>query len=722
MKLSMNKPIRRIAFLAVLSCCFRLGFGQDGWVNRNPIPTPSTLYSIALVDSQTAFFVGEKGNLWKSVDGGDNFIPIPIATENNLDYIRFFDRVNGVAAGPGALFRTSDGGMTWQSVSATMSGSLFVFISSKVGFRLLSGLGIQKTTDGGLTWTTKHKLEWYAGRIFFKKPNLGFALGQGYILRTVDEGMTWDSIPIGSPEDYLRDIHFIDDKIGFLVGSKQSPWEVGTFLKTIDGGLSWKAETIEDYNGLLGAHFFDSSTGYACGFNGTLRKTRDGGKSWISLISKETRTFSNIQFLDSTRGFVFGENELLRTRDGGSSWESLLRPTYHSVQLIDEQTGFIAGERGVILKTTDGGSDWKRMPTGTDRGLSQLHFPTRQVGYAVGRSGTVLKTDQAGEAWLPLSTGLKIDFAAVRFLNRDTGIVAAVDGTILKTENGGDKWSVVHESMPNAWLASVSMVDDEIGYAVGGSGQSPGWVWMNARDTAIILKTTDGGNHWAPLSHTIIAPGAAPYHNIHAPMTSVEFVSRDTGFAASGEYIFKTVDGGDSWRRLFASSSSEQLLSTCFLNRDTGFAIGSGNEIMKTNTGGESPASGLAWWSQNRSVTPVLYACDFYGSRTGFAVGSEGLILQFVEGGESIGIRKKNPDRNFLMSRAGNWEFRLNANTIVEARLLDLQGRRIRSFRAILPAGTHSLPWPEREIGTAGILDFKAGSDREAIKLNGPSR
>ena len=104
-----------------------------------------------------------------------------------------------------------------------------------------------------------------------------------------------------------------------------------------------------------------------------------------------------------------------------------------------------------------------------------------------------------------------------------------------------------------------------------------------------------------------------------------------------------------------------------------------------------------------------MYACDFYGSHTGFAVGSEGLNLQFVEGGEQIGIRKKGYAPNFLKLRAGKWEFRLNATTLVEARLLDLQGRRLRSYRAMLPKGTHSLPWSEREIGTAGILDFKAG-------------
>jgi hypothetical protein len=61
-----------------------------------------------------------------------------------------------------------------------------------------------------------------------------------------------------------------------------------------------------------------------------------------------------------------------------------------------EDTGYVSGEAGAILKTTDGGSSWTgREPPGVGE-LSAVCFVTAQTGYVAGSSGTIMKTMNGG--------------------------------------------------------------------------------------------------------------------------------------------------------------------------------------------------------------------------------------------------------------------------------------------------------------------------------------
>ena len=83
--------------------------------------------------------------------------------------------------------------------------------------------------------------------------------------------------------------------------------------------------------------------------------------------------------------------------------------------------------------------------------------------------------------------------ASVQLIIRDAVVIVntCFSTRIRRTVSGGVSWSTVYEdNSPDAHLNAITMLDDLNGYAIGNpvSGQ---WV---------ILKTTDGGLNWNPIS------------------------------------------------------------------------------------------------------------------------------------------------------------------------------------------------------------------------------
>jgi hypothetical protein len=91
---------------------------------------------------------------------------------------------------------------------------------------------------------------------------------------------------------YLRDIDFIDEDNGWVVGHDTHIWH------TIDGGNSWKQEyisglTLRDPPRLHAIRVMDSRTAILAGEFGVIAHTENSGKTWIaSPIKKEVTWLS----------------------------------------------------------------------------------------------------------------------------------------------------------------------------------------------------------------------------------------------------------------------------------------------------------------------------------------------------------------------------------------------------------------------------------------------
>lgn len=256
--------------------------------------------------------------------------------------------------------------------------------------------------------------------------------------------------------------------------------------------------------------FLDARRGWIVGGGhnvegGFLGSTEDGGRSWrfrsgIVRPSPRARLFhlNAVRFLDAGEGFIAADRGLiLRTVDGGESWHPVHRERragahLFDLQFVDGQHGWAAGR--FLLRTSDGGSTWHRpLPGAAGASFSSraIHFLDRRRGWAVGDFGQVLHTEDGGETWNPVGeppASGRPDLLALDFAGFEQGWIVGEGGTILHTADGGRSWSA-QSSGTAALLTGVDFVDASRGWAVGFERQE---------GTSIVLHTADGGARWRP--------------------------------------------------------------------------------------------------------------------------------------------------------------------------------------------------------------------------------
>ncbi len=137
----------------------------------------------------------------------------------------------------------------------------------------------------------------------FINETTGFAITQGYIVKTSDGGNTWTTInlPISTP---LKKIQFTDNQTGYIIGGDNT---FGVLLKTTDGGQNCIVKNLNALECPYGMYFLNNNTGFITGKN-LFIKTIDGGLTWTSIKSNAFRMFQDINFKNSTEGYVTSNN------------------------------------------------------------------------------------------------------------------------------------------------------------------------------------------------------------------------------------------------------------------------------------------------------------------------------------------------------------------------------------------------------------------------------
>ncbi len=297
------------------------------------------------------------------------------------------------------------------------------------------------------------------------------------------------------------------------------------------------------------------------------------------------------------------------------SWTQLTSgndTTLYDVCFINQDTGFVCGDNGKILKTVNGGSTWVAQNSGVSESLSSIQFINSNVGYAssgfYNSNSTLIKTIDGGSTWTntnvtPLMTG-----GGMWFLNANVGFYAYSESlygnsVIARTINGGANWDTVY--VANGWISYFDFPDSLHGFATVNNGT--------------VLKTTDGGLNWTSIDLGENIWGSGIY-----------FFNKDTGIVGgqprNGQgpaTMYKTVTNGVSWTPI---ATYDMIFKLFFADNEIGYALtvntdGAGYMIKSTN-GGDS------WTSE---TTPVnnLRGLFFLNNSLGYAVGDDGVILKY---------------------------------------------------------------------------------------------
>lgn len=219
----------------------------------------------------------------------------------------------------------------------------------------------------------------------------------------------------------------------------------GHVFRTVDGGVTWTADTIPGASRLdfRGIKAFDAnsavvtSAGPAEQGQARIYRTADGGRSWSLAWSDSTRGIflDGVAFWDSRHGFTFsdpvgGRLVILTTDDGGSSWQRV--PPSHIPPVLTGEAAFAASNTQLavqgssnawiatggasearVFRSTDRARSWRvsssGLPAGASAGLFGIAFADARHGLAVGGDYTIahgptdraIRTSDGGVTWTP---------------------------------------------------------------------------------------------------------------------------------------------------------------------------------------------------------------------------------------------------------------------------------------------------------------------------------
>lgn len=283
----------------------------------------------------------------------------------------------------------------------------------------------------------------------------------------------WERLTSGTTAS-LRGLHVVSDLIVWASGAK------GTILHTLDGGSTWRADTIPGAStfDIRAVHGRSATVVHAAATAGRIWRSTDGGRSWsLRYEASDTAVFLDaISFWDDQNGMALadpidGRFLILTTSNGGDSWQEATaasRPV-----ALDGEAAFAASGTSLLL-----------LPNGV-----------ALIGSG-GKAARVHRSANRGMTWtavdLPIQSGNGANgIFSLAFQNVKDGLAVGGDyrapdstrASAAVTRDGGVTWSPASR-MPSGYRSGAALSNRSLALAVGTNGSDVSF---------------DSGTTWTPL-------------------------------------------------------------------------------------------------------------------------------------------------------------------------------------------------------------------------------
>jgi photosystem II stability/assembly factor-like uncharacterized protein len=340
--LSKDRNRTFLIFLGILAGC--QASSDDYRWHVIQLESGASLRGISVLNEQVAWVTGTGGTIFKTEDGGNSWESIVIPDTQSLDF-RDVETLSineivvmSIGTGdPSKVFKTWDGGKNWSKVlqypfeAGFFDGMAF----GTNGIGILGGdplgdeMHLLKTVDGGNSWS---RIDPATLPPVNPGEFGGFAASGSHV--AIFENSVW----VGSVAATSRIFH--SDDLG-------QSWQV------FDTPIIQGKET----QGIFSLAFIDRNTGVAVGGDyktetegvNNVMLTSDGGASWR--LAKEFPVFqSAVRYLDENNLLSVGPAASYHSDDGGNTWRQIPGDGFHTLSVSADGIAWAAGADGRIAR------------------------------------------------------------------------------------------------------------------------------------------------------------------------------------------------------------------------------------------------------------------------------------------------------------------------------------------------------------------------------------
>ncbi|MES2618100.1 MAG: YCF48-related protein [Bacteroidota bacterium] len=573
-------------------------------------------------------------NVWSSAIWTDLGIKTNTrATDLNAVYM--INSNDGFAAGVnGGVFKTSDGGVNWLQIATgtVVNFKRLYFKTTSQGIALANNGKLYATVNGGNTWTVVSIIGSYNDISIYDLSNgKGYAAGDNGLLAYIDFAN------ISNGKLVQKKINQANTSQNFAGVSALSISEI--YLASSGTNELLKAEiigdkvkyavfgTISGVTGYSGIKFASTNKGAVLTNTGKIYNCIYSGSYSFTDISHSGATYADFAFYGSSGDLyalnVSSNSVLYKTNSTWTSTMAILGSnslTETGLALYKDNSSIIAvGALGANAKFNTGSNTWSNNSANTNplklRDVFEVPTTsgtTTNTVYATGDDGTLLKSTDGGSTWQMINTGTALQLNSCAFSSTTDGIVAGNNGVLLKCTGSGI-------TLPNSYTA-YNLND----------------VCYNSSNTKFSIV----GQKLTLLQTTI----ASAVSVLSIPNVSGEILNgvSDIGgnLVVYGQYGFTTKYLSSSWYKCY---KMPYALNAVHVNKKNGLGltVGENGTTIYTNTMGNI-------WTVNKaqlvttSTTPVFTGVSVWNADNIYTTGKAQIARKYTDLQCSLGYYSYN--------------------------------------------------------------------------------
>ncbi len=597
----------------------RLKANRVSWEFAGPVNIGGRVTSVAMhPGSQNVFYIGAaSGGVFKTEDAGQTWDAVfddqptlsigdiaPAPSDPDIIYVGTGEANPGggsLAYDGLGVFRSDDGGATWNPLGLEQSGSIgriavhpqnpdicYVAAMGRM-FSTNQQRGVFKTTDGGQTWEKVLYLTDSTGAVDIvmnpQHPDTLFACmwertrrpdQKNYggetcgVFRTFDGGQNWEELTNGLPggpnvgrigislaqsePNILYAIYA--DKTGYFDGVFKTVNNGDTWTQTNDGALNGIFASYGWWFGRIRINPTDPDKVYAIGFD--LYETSNGGNSWSMATSWSVHVDQHALNIHPQNGnfLVLGnDGGVYISQNGGNSWshvDNLPITQFYTCETDYQYPERLYGgtqDNGVNRTMTGGLNNWNEIYGGD--GFYVLVDPqNNQYVYAESQYGGLGRSTNGGSSFSYATNGIGTDrfnwMSPLVFNPNNPSILYFAGSKVYKTTNRAAHWNVISPDLTNGpgqynqtYGTVTTLAVSPVNDQVIYAGTDDGNVWV----------TQDDGGNWTKISNPMQLPvrwvtrvAADPHIEAAAYVTFSGYRYDDYL-----PHIFRTTDFGQNW-------------------------------------------------------------------------------------------------------------------------------------------------------------------------------